>query len=84
MWQEMVNGTALGVKTCLRAKMDPKNVNGALRDPVIYRCKPEPHVQFVCSITAVSCVMFFVEQAPSSRCIRHTTLPAPLLTALKA
>ncbi len=45
MWNEMINGTEAGIKTCLRAKMDPKNVNGALRDPVIYRCKPEPHVQ---------------------------------------
>lgn len=45
LWKEMVAGSATGVKCCLRIKIDPKSDNGAMRDPVIYRCKPEPHVK---------------------------------------
>ncbi len=46
MWEEMKAGSAAGIKTCLRVKLDYKNVNGALRDPVIYRCKPEEHIRY--------------------------------------
>ncbi|ODM95546.1 Bifunctional glutamate/proline--tRNA ligase [Orchesella cincta] len=43
MWNEMKNGTAYGQKCCVRAKIDMNAANGCMRDPTIYRCKPEHH-----------------------------------------
>lgn len=43
MWNEMVTGSDIGQKYCLRAKIDMKSDNGALRDPTIYRCKLQEH-----------------------------------------
>ncbi|XP_076642990.1 glutamyl-prolyl-tRNA synthetase [Halictus rubicundus] len=43
LWNEMQQGTAKGQECCVRAKIDHESVNGCLRDPTIYRCKPEPH-----------------------------------------
>ena len=43
MWNEMKNGTAKGQLCAVRAKMDMKSDNGCMRDPTIYRCKPETH-----------------------------------------
>ena len=38
LWNEMINGTPEGIKTCVRMKLDMKSDNGTLRDPTIYRC----------------------------------------------
>lgn len=45
IWEEMKRGTELGQKYCIRVKIDMTSVNGCMRDPVIYRCKNEPHVK---------------------------------------
>jgi len=42
-FKEMERGTEDGVKWCIRAKMSVDNPNKAMRDPVIYRCNPQPH-----------------------------------------
>lgn len=42
-FEEMRKGTEQGKKWCARAKMSVDNPNGAMRDPVIYRCNPETH-----------------------------------------
>ncbi|PQE17907.1 hypothetical protein CJF32_00008398 [Rutstroemia sp. NJR-2017a WRK4] len=38
IFEEMKNGTEVGKKFCIRAKMSVDNPNKAMRDPVIYRC----------------------------------------------
>jgi len=43
MWKEMKAGSDSGTKCAVRAKIDMQSPNGCLRDPTIYRCKPEPH-----------------------------------------
>lgn len=43
LWEEMQQGTVKGQECCVRAKIDYQSTNGCLRDPTIYRCKPEPH-----------------------------------------
>ncbi|CAB3410817.1 unnamed protein product [Caenorhabditis bovis] len=45
LWEEMKAGTPKGLTCCVRIKMDMKSNNGAMRDPTIYRCKPEEHVR---------------------------------------
>ena len=44
IFDEMKKGTPNGLQYCLRAKIDYKSDNGCLRDPVMYRCRPEEHV----------------------------------------
>ncbi|CAK1583386.1 unnamed protein product [Parnassius mnemosyne] len=43
MWEEMKKASSTGVQCCVRAKIDMQSANGCLRDPTIYRCKPETH-----------------------------------------
>ncbi|XP_011692346.1 PREDICTED: bifunctional glutamate/proline--tRNA ligase [Wasmannia auropunctata] len=43
LWEEMKRGTEKGQEHCVRAKIDYQSTNGCMRDPTIYRCKPEPH-----------------------------------------
>ncbi|KAF2368161.1 Proline-tRNA ligase class IIa archaeal-type [Trinorchestia longiramus] len=45
MWEEMKKGSALGQQCAVRAKIDMGSNNGCMRDPAIYRCKPETHVR---------------------------------------
>jgi glutamyl-tRNA synthetase len=42
-WKEMVAGSDLGRKYCLRIKMDMTAANKALRDPVAFRCNANHH-----------------------------------------
>ena len=42
-WEKMKAGTEEGLNFCIRVKMDMKNPNKALRDPVCYRCNLLPH-----------------------------------------
>ncbi|KAK4622576.1 putative glutamate--tRNA ligase, cytoplasmic [Fulvia fulva] len=42
-FEEMKKGTEEGTKWYIRAKIDMSSNNGAMRDPVIYRCNPEAH-----------------------------------------
>ncbi len=44
MWEEMKKGSEYGQKCCIRAKIDMNSHNGAMRDPTMYRCKPESHI----------------------------------------
>ncbi|XP_045537763.1 bifunctional glutamate/proline--tRNA ligase [Papilio machaon] len=43
LWEEMKKGSSIGVQCCVRAKIDMQSANGCMRDPTIYRCKPETH-----------------------------------------
>ncbi|KAL8814480.1 MAG: hypothetical protein Q9223_006298 [Gallowayella weberi] len=42
-FEEMKKGSEEGVRWCIRAKMSVDNPNKAMRDPVVYRCNPQPH-----------------------------------------
>ena len=43
VWAEMIKGSQEGQRYCVRAKIDMQALNGTLRDPTMYRCKPEVH-----------------------------------------
>ena len=42
-FEEMKAGSEEGLKWCIRAKVSVDDPNKAMRDPVIYRCNPQPH-----------------------------------------
>ena len=42
-FDEMKQATEEGKKWYIRAKINMQDNNGAMRDPVIYRCSPQPH-----------------------------------------
>ena len=44
LFKEMQAGSEVGLKNCLRFKLDPANDNGTLRDPVAFRCNLTPHL----------------------------------------
>ena len=47
LFAEMLKGTELGQKCCLRAKIDMAHKNKCMRDPVFYRCIVDtPHHRF--------------------------------------
>ena len=43
LFGEMEAGSAEGVKCCVRARIDMKAGNKAMRDPTIFRCNATPH-----------------------------------------
>ena len=43
LFGEMEKGSEEGVKCCVRAKIDMKAGNKAMRDPTIFRCNAQPH-----------------------------------------
>lgn len=43
LWREMQQGSSLGLRCCVRAKIDMSAANGCMRDPTLYRCKNVPH-----------------------------------------
>lgn len=43
LWKEMIKGSEIGQRCCLRGKLDMQDPNKSLRDPVYYRCNPVPH-----------------------------------------
>ncbi|CAF0722052.1 unnamed protein product [Rotaria sp. Silwood1] len=45
LWSDMLVGNEQGLKCCVRLKIDMNSNNGCMRDPTIYRCKPEEHVR---------------------------------------
>ena len=64
IWEEMKKGTEYGQRFALRAKLDYQSENGCLRDPTIYRCKPEEHVRTGLKYKyAASCFLFDLLQS---------------------
>lgn len=43
LWKEMIAGSERGIQCCVRGKLDMQDPNKSLRDPVYYRCNPDPH-----------------------------------------
>lgn len=43
LWKQMLLGSEIGKKCCVRAKIDIQAKNVYLQDPIIYRCKHEPY-----------------------------------------
>ena len=43
LWKHMIDGDQQGLKCAARFLMDMQNDNGALRDPVAFRCNLIPH-----------------------------------------
>jgi len=43
LWKEMKNGSELGKRCCVRAKIGVSDCFLSFKDPAMYRCNPEPH-----------------------------------------
>lgn len=43
IWKEMVAGSEVGLANCMRFKLNMKDANGCMRDPVAFRCNLTPH-----------------------------------------
>ncbi|KAJ0471578.1 putative glutamate--tRNA ligase [Helianthus annuus] len=43
LWNKMISGSERGLLCCLRGKLDMRDPNKSLRDPVYYRCNPILH-----------------------------------------
>ncbi|XP_020590614.1 glutamate--tRNA ligase, cytoplasmic isoform X2 [Phalaenopsis equestris] len=43
LWKEMIVASERGIQCCVRGKLDMQDPNKSLRDPVYYRCNPDPH-----------------------------------------
>ncbi|KAG0454808.1 hypothetical protein HPP92_024100 [Vanilla planifolia] len=43
LWKEMIAGSERGILCCVRGKLDMQDPNKSVRDPVYYRCNPDPH-----------------------------------------
>ncbi|KAJ0471569.1 putative glutamate--tRNA ligase [Helianthus annuus] len=43
LWNKMISGSERGLQCCLRGKLDMRDPNKSLRDPVYYRCNPILH-----------------------------------------
>lgn len=94
VWEEMKKGTEYGQRFALRAKLDYQSENGCLRDPTMFRCKPEEHVRTGTKYKYVSLFVCFLKvlyqlkalnnrnlkQAPFSATISHFRQPSCFCT----
>ncbi|EIE22615.1 glutamyl-tRNA synthetase, putative [Coccomyxa subellipsoidea C-169] len=68
VWKEMVQGTPEGRKNCIRFKIDMKENNAALRDPVAFRCNDTPHWRTGTKYKARTCLPLLQLVYPTYDC----------------